>query len=115
VKRVHFIVLLGLELCILLGYVFKDSEKDKDPKFGVVSLDKLAREEAERLAKQDLKPESLTKAIQKITMRLNQELKNFATDKKVVVFSAQALKGGAEDLTEEFKVYLSQKQEGESS
>ncbi|MBY0281576.1 MAG: hypothetical protein K2W94_05390 [Alphaproteobacteria bacterium] len=114
-NRVHFIILLGLELCILLTYVIKDSDNFKDPKFGVVSLDKLVREEAEKLAKQDLKPESLTKAIHRITTRLNHDLKDFAIDKKVVVFSAQALKGGAEDLTEEFKVYLSQKQKGEPS
>jgi len=110
-NRLRFFILVGLELCILLTYVLKDF---KGPKLGVVRLDQLAREQAERLAKQDLKPDSLTKTIQKTTEVLNQELKAFAAYKKVALFSAQALKGGAEDLTEEFKAYVSQKQKGQA-
>lgn len=110
-NRLRFFILVGLEICILLTYVLKDF---KGPKLGVISLDQLAREQAESLAKQDLKPDSLTKTIQKATQVLNQELKAFAAYKKVALFSAQALKGGAEDFTEEFKTYVSQKQKGQA-
>jgi len=110
-NRLRFFILVGLELCILLTYVLKDV---KGPKLGVIQLDQLAREEAENLAKQDLKPDSLTKTIQRATQVLNQELKAFAAYKKVALFSAQGLKGGAEDLTEEFKAYVSQKQKGQA-
>lgn len=110
-KPFRFLILTGLAISSLLLLAVKDF---KGPNIVSVDMNLLARERAEILAEQNLNQESLTeesltKAIQKSTELLNQDLKAFAKDKKFVVMASYALKGGAEDVTEEFKAYVSSK------
>ncbi|MBY0463161.1 MAG: hypothetical protein K2Q34_08270 [Alphaproteobacteria bacterium] len=115
-KPFHFLILTGLVCCTLLLFALKDFKRSK-----IVSVDMnlLVRERAESLAEQNLNQEpltgesltqeSLTNAIQQSMETLNQDLNDFAKDKKFIVMSSHALKGGAEDVTEEFKAYISHK------
>ena len=110
-KPFPFLILTGLVCCTLLLFVVKDF---KGLKIVSVDMNLLVRERAESLAEQNLKQdsltqESLTKTIQQLTESLNQDLKAFAKDKKLVVVASNVLKGGAEDVTEEFKAYVSHK------
>ncbi len=102
-KPLRFLSLVSLGFIALTLLAFKDF---KGPKIAVVSIDKLIREKAETIAQQTIKTESLNKAIYQLTEKLNQDLADFATSKKVILFTSNTLKGGAEDLTEEFKVYV---------
>jgi len=115
-KPFPFMILTCLVCCLLLLFAVKDF---KGPKIVSVDMNLLVREKAEMLAEQNLKQESLTgesltKSIQQSTGLLNQDLRAFAKDKKLVVVASNVLKGGAEDLTEEFKAYVSQKQKGQA-
>lgn len=105
-KPLHFLILTSLVCCMLLLFAVKDF---KGPKIVSVDMSLLARERAEMLAEQNLKQESLTQVIQQSTESLNQDLKAFAKDRKFVVMASNALKGGAVDVTEEFKAYVSSK------
>ena len=105
-KSFPFMILTGLICCALLLLALKDF---KSLKIVSVDMNLLARERAEILAEQNLNENSLTEAIQKSTESLNQDLKAFAKDKKLVVMVSNSLKGGAEDVTEEFKAYVSSK------
>jgi len=105
-KPLRFLCLISLGAAALTILAFKDF---RGSKIAVVSIERLARERAEGLAQQNLKGNALNAALRHLTKTLNQDLDEFASKRKVILFTSHTLKGGAEDLTEDFKAYVSSK------